>query len=86
MNATAQAMDNLTLNVTQEIHVRASLDATFAALLEEVGPHNEMADGKPMLRANSVRLFIPPAGNFHVSEPADIFLCISYRLRASLRT
>jgi hypothetical protein len=48
MNATAQAMDNLTLDVMQEIHVRASLDATFAALLEEVGPHNEMADGKPM--------------------------------------
>jgi hypothetical protein len=47
MNATAQAIDNLSLNVTQEIHVRASLDATFAALLEEIGPHN-MADGKPM--------------------------------------
>ncbi len=48
MSATAQAVDNLTLNVTQEIHVRASLDATFAALLEEIGPHNAMADGKPM--------------------------------------
>jgi Activator of Hsp90 ATPase homolog 1-like protein len=47
MNATAQAIDNLTLNITQEIHVHASLDATFAALLEEIGPHNE-ADGKPM--------------------------------------
>jgi hypothetical protein len=35
------------LNITQEIHVHASLDATFAALLEEIGPHNE-ADGKPM--------------------------------------
>ena len=48
MNATAQAIDNLTLNVTQEIHVRASLDATFAALLEEIGPYNATADGKPM--------------------------------------
>jgi hypothetical protein len=48
MNATAQAIDNLTLNVTQEINVRASLEATFAALLEEIGPHNAMADGKPM--------------------------------------
>jgi Activator of Hsp90 ATPase homolog 1-like protein len=47
MNATALAMDNLTLNITQEIHVRASLEVTFAALLEELGPHNE-ADGKPM--------------------------------------
>ena len=47
MNAAAPAMDDLTLNVTQEIHVRASLEATFAALLEEIGPQNE-ADGKPM--------------------------------------
>ena len=48
MNATAQAMDHLTLNVTQEIHVNASLDATFDALLEEIGPHNTSGDGKPM--------------------------------------
>jgi hypothetical protein len=48
MNATGQAMENLALNVTQEIHVRASLEVTFAALLEEVGPHNAMADGQPM--------------------------------------
>jgi hypothetical protein len=47
MNATAPAFENLTLSITQEIHVRAALDATFAALLEEIGPHNE-ADGKPM--------------------------------------
>ena len=48
MNATLQSIEDLTLNVTQEIHVRASLDATFAALLEEIGPHNAMADGSPM--------------------------------------
>ncbi len=48
MNATEQSIDNLTLTVIEEIHVRASLDATFAALLEEIGPHNQMADGKPM--------------------------------------
>ena len=48
MNATVQAMDHLTLNVTQEIHVSASLDTTFEALLEEMGPHNTSGDGKPM--------------------------------------
>jgi Activator of Hsp90 ATPase homolog 1-like protein len=48
MNATAQAFENLTLNIAQEIRVRASLDATFAALLEEIGPHNQVEDGKPM--------------------------------------
>jgi len=48
MNLTEQSIENLILNVTQEIHVRASLEATFAALLEEIGPHNEAGDGKPM--------------------------------------
>jgi len=48
MNATAQAIDNLTLNITQEIHVRATLDATFAALLEEIGPQSQSPDGKSM--------------------------------------
>jgi hypothetical protein len=48
MNATDQTIENLILNVTQEIHVRASLDATFAALLEEIGPNNQGPDKKPM--------------------------------------
>src|SRR5580700_866504 len=48
MNASLHSIEDLTLSVTQEIHVRASLDATFAALLEEIGPHNAMADGSPM--------------------------------------
>jgi hypothetical protein len=41
-------LDNLTLNVTQEIHVRASLDTTFGALLEQLGPYNEVGEGKSM--------------------------------------
>ena len=48
MIPTAQSIENLTLNITQEIHVRAPLDATFAALLEVLGPHNEVRDGTPM--------------------------------------
>ena len=49
MSSPAPSMlDNLTLNITQEIHVRASLDATFAALLEQLGPYNEVGEGKPM--------------------------------------
>src|SRR5260370_32830190 len=49
MSSPAPSMlDNLTLNITQEIRVRASLDATFAALLEQLGPYNEVGDDKPM--------------------------------------
>ena len=48
MIPTAQNIENLTLNVTQEIHVRAPLDVTFAALLEQLGPRNEVMGGTPM--------------------------------------
>ena len=42
---TTRTIEDLTLNITQEIHVRASLEATFAALLEQLGPHNETPEG-----------------------------------------
>src|SRR5207245_4449790 len=48
MIATGIKIEDLTLNVTQEIHVRAPLEATFAALLEQLGPQNDTPDGKPM--------------------------------------
>lgn len=44
----AQGMESLTLIVTQEIHVKASPEDTFAALLEQLGPHNETAEGQAM--------------------------------------
>jgi len=48
MTAVAPATENLTLNITHEIHVRSSLKATFAALLEQLGPANEGHDGRPL--------------------------------------
>jgi uncharacterized protein YndB with AHSA1/START domain len=45
---TASTLDELTLNITQQIQVNAPLDATFAALLDEMGPHNEGPDGTPL--------------------------------------
>ena len=48
MTAVAPALENLTFSVTQEIHVRASLGATFAALLEQMGPANQGHNGAPM--------------------------------------
>ncbi len=41
-------IENLTLNITQEIHVRASLEVTFVSLLEQLGPENDTHEGKPM--------------------------------------
>ncbi len=40
-------VDNLTVNITQEIQVQASLEVTFAALLEQMGPENETPE-QPM--------------------------------------
>ena len=48
MALTAPTLDNLTLDLKEEIHVRASLDATFEALLEQMGPGNTGVGGVPM--------------------------------------
>lgn len=48
MTAIAPAVDSQPLNITEEIRVRSSLAATFAALLEEMGPSNEGHNGTPM--------------------------------------
>jgi hypothetical protein len=42
------SIEDLTLLVEQEIHVGASLEDTFAALLEQLGPGNEGRVGMPM--------------------------------------
>jgi uncharacterized protein YndB with AHSA1/START domain len=41
-------IENFTLNLTQEIRVRANLETTFAALLEQLGPANDTPDGRLM--------------------------------------
>lgn len=48
MSSPALSLEGLTLTIAEEIRVRASLDATFAALLEQLGPYNEVGDDKPM--------------------------------------
>jgi hypothetical protein len=48
MITAAARIEDLTLGITEEIYVRASLDATFAALLEQLGPHNETRESVPM--------------------------------------
>lgn len=42
----AAGLEKLTLNLTKEIHVKASLENTFEALLEQVGPENETPQAK----------------------------------------
>lgn len=48
MSLTAEIMEALTLTVTNEMHVKASVAKTFEALLEQVGPYNETPEGAPL--------------------------------------
>ena len=48
MSASGIKIEDLTLNITEEIHVKATLEATFAALLEQLGPRNETGEQQPM--------------------------------------
>ena len=48
MTTTALSLENLTLTINQEIHVNASLDVTFDALLEQIGPQNSRPAGVAM--------------------------------------
>jgi len=47
MASTGIAFENLTLNITQEIHVRASVEQTFQALLEQL-EDNDTPEGKAL--------------------------------------
>jgi hypothetical protein len=48
MIATEQTLENITFTLNQEIHVKAPLETTFAALLEQLGPGNENHEGKSL--------------------------------------
>jgi Activator of Hsp90 ATPase homolog 1-like protein len=41
-------VEELTLSITEEIHVKATPEVTFAALLEELGPGLTGSDNKPL--------------------------------------
>jgi uncharacterized protein YndB with AHSA1/START domain len=48
MLSTDLTLENATFTLRQEIHVRAPLETTFAALLEQLGPGDETPDGKSL--------------------------------------
>lgn len=48
MSAAPKKIEDFMLSITQEIHVHAPMEVTFAALLEQIGPQNEREDGVKM--------------------------------------
>jgi len=45
---TTAVLANETFTITEEIHVRASLEKTFASLCSEMGARNQTPDGTPL--------------------------------------
>jgi hypothetical protein len=48
MVQTLTGTEGLTLEIKKEIHVHASVETTFEALLGQIGPYNERSAGDPM--------------------------------------
>jgi hypothetical protein len=48
MTSQIESIQDLMLNITQEIHVKASLEKTFEAILDQLGPFNETPEGTPL--------------------------------------
>jgi uncharacterized protein YndB with AHSA1/START domain len=46
MSSTMTGIENYSVTISQEIQVRASLETTFTALLEQLGPENETPQHK----------------------------------------
>jgi hypothetical protein len=48
MSSPAFSLEATTIHILEEIAVRASIEVTFAALLEQLGPYNETDKDQPM--------------------------------------
>jgi uncharacterized protein YndB with AHSA1/START domain len=46
MTSQIKSIDDLILEINQEIHVKAPIEKTFEALLDQMGPLNETPDGR----------------------------------------
>ena len=56
ISQTLPGIESLTLTVSQEIRVRATLEQTFEALLEQLGPQNESEQGKMPMKVEALSL------------------------------
>ena len=77
------SLEQLTLTVTEEIRVRASLEMTFATLLEEMGPHNETPTGETLagvVQAIKRPTLLEISGPLFLSAP--VMSNMQYRLTA----
>lgn len=57
----ATTTQEMTLRITQEVRVKASVEKTFEALLDELGPHHQVSDE----RALPMKLEAWPGGRWY---------------------
>ena len=55
------SVEDLTVHITEDIHVKAGLEDTFAALLEQIGEGNTTPDGTAM----PMKLEARPGGRWY---------------------
>ena len=67
MASPASTTNELTLSITEEIRVKAPIDVTFAALLEELGPEHAVAEDRPL----PMKLEARPGGRWYRDLGAD---------------
>jgi hypothetical protein len=48
VSSIALSLESTTIQIAEEIKVRASIEVTFAALLDQLGPYNETQADQPM--------------------------------------
>ena len=78
--ATGRAIEDLTLEVNQEIRVRASLDVTFEALVEQLGSALDTPDGQAM----PMKLELRPGGRWYRDLGTKTGICGDTSRRSSV--
>ena len=61
MSEIPQSMEKMFLDIAQQMDVKASLEVTFEALLEQMGPGNETPDGRSL----AMKLEAWPGGRWY---------------------
>ena len=61
MTLATTSIEDLTINITQEIRIAASIEESFSALLDQMGPRNAGPDGTPLAMTLEAR----PGGRWY---------------------
>jgi hypothetical protein len=90
VSSSALSLEATTIHITEEIEVRASIEVTFAALLDQLGPYNETQVDRPTpmkldywgtVQAIKKPTLLEICGPLFISNP--VITNLQYRLKES---